>query len=87
MHKIAQDDLSLLGINLGTTGCKAGVINAEGRLLGLAYREYETLHPQPGWAGFDSRAVWGRVKEVIAVVARMLFYFEQFNYVQWRVRE
>jgi len=61
--------MSLLGIDVGTTGCKAGVIDAEGRLLALAYREYETLHPQPGWAEFDSRLVWEQVKAVIAEAA------------------
>jgi xylulokinase len=44
-------------------------VDTEGRLLALAYREYETLHPQPGWAEFDSRAVWGKIKEVITEVA------------------
>jgi xylulokinase len=61
--------MSLLGIDVGTTGCKAGVVTEDGRLLALAYREYETLHPQPGWAEFDSRQVWSLVKEVIAEVA------------------
>jgi xylulokinase len=61
--------LSLLGIDLGTTGCKAGAIDENGRFLALAYREYEMLHPQPGWAELDSQAVWGKVKEVIKEVA------------------
>jgi xylulokinase len=60
--------MSFLGIDVGTTGCKAGVVAEDGRLLALAYREYETLHPQPGWAEFDSRLVWNLVKEVIAEV-------------------
>ena len=62
--------MSLLGIDVGTTGCKAGVMNAEGHLLALAYREYDILNPQPGWAELDGRAVWGQVKEVVAEVAR-----------------
>ena len=33
--------MSLLGIDLGTTGCKAGVFSLDGRCLGAAYREYE----------------------------------------------
>ncbi len=62
--------MSFLGIDVGTTGCKTGVLDAEGRLLALAYREYETLHPQPGWAELDSAAVWARVKEAVAEVAQ-----------------
>ena len=61
--------MSLLGVDLGTTGCKAGVIDENGRFLALAYREYEMLHPQPGWAELDSQAVWEKVKEVIREVA------------------
>jgi xylulokinase len=62
--------MSLLGIDCGTTGCKAGIINAEGRFLALAYREYEIVRPQPDWAEMDSRAVWQKVNEVIAEVAQ-----------------
>ena len=61
--------MSLLGIDVGTTGCKAGTIDSQGKLLALAYREYEMLHPQPGWAEFDSQVVWGKIKEVVAEVA------------------
>ena len=40
--------MSLLGIDLGTTGCKAGVFGLDGACLATAYREYDMLHPQPG---------------------------------------
>jgi xylulokinase len=62
--------MSLLGIDVGTTGCKAGKIDSQGKLVALAYREYEILHPQPGWAEFDSQVVWSKIKDVIAEVAR-----------------
>jgi xylulokinase len=62
--------MSLLGIDIGTTGCKAGLLNEEGHLLNLAYREYQIVRLQPGWAEFDSFLVWGKVKEVITEVAR-----------------
>ncbi len=55
-----------MGIDIGTSGCKAGVFTEEGRPLAQAYREYPTLHPAPGWAELDSRAVMGAVREVIA---------------------
>jgi xylulokinase len=61
--------MSVLGIDVGTTGCKAGALAADGRVLALAYREYETLHPQPGWAEFDAYHVWTQIQEVIAQVA------------------
>ncbi|MHC4591853.1 MAG: FGGY-family carbohydrate kinase, partial [Planctomycetota bacterium] len=61
--------MSLLGIDVGTTGCKAAAFTESGECLASAYREYATLHPQPGWAELDSRDVWGRVEAVIAEVA------------------
>jgi xylulokinase len=61
--------MSLLGIDLGTTGCKAGVFGLDGRCLAQAYREYDMLHPQPGWAELDSSKVWKNTCDVIAEVA------------------
>lgn len=49
--------MSYLGLDIGTTGCKAAVFSAEGRLLALAYREYPLLAPEPGWAELDSARV------------------------------
>jgi xylulokinase len=40
----------LLGIDVGTSGCKAIVVSEEGRLLGSALAEYPLLQPQPTWA-------------------------------------
>ncbi|MFA5689771.1 MAG: FGGY-family carbohydrate kinase [Kiritimatiellales bacterium] len=61
--------MSLLGIDLGTTGCKAGVFARNGDCIAQAYREYDMLHPQPGWSELDSRLVWSKTREVIAEVA------------------
>ena len=61
--------MSLLGIDLGTTGCKAAAFTRDGRTLAQAYREYETLHPREGWFELDSRGLWERVQEVIREVA------------------
>ena len=50
--------MSLLGIDVGTTGCKAAAFSESGEMLATAYREYATLHPRDGWAELDSRQVW-----------------------------
>jgi len=57
--------MSLLGIDIGTTGCKAGVFSDCGQCLCTAYREYSTLYPQSGYAELDSINVWLQVKEAI----------------------
>jgi xylulokinase len=61
--------MSLLGLDLGTSVCKAAVFTDTGRCLALATREYPTRHDAPGYAELDSRTVWGRTQEVIAEVA------------------
>ncbi|HDP35651.1 MAG TPA: hypothetical protein ENN29_11155 [Candidatus Hydrogenedentes bacterium] len=61
--------MSLLGIDIGTSGCKAGAFSVEGKRLALAYREYPTLHPAPGWAELDSRFVMRQLEDVIREVA------------------
>ncbi len=58
--------MSLLGIDVGTSGCKATAISAEGQVLAIAYREYDVVRRRPGWAELDSRAVWDKIQEVIA---------------------
>lgn len=60
--------MSLLGIDLGTTGCKAGVFGLNGDCIAQAYREYDILHPQPGWSELDSAEVWAKTQSVIAEV-------------------
>ena len=50
--------MSLLGLDVGTTGCKAVVFDEEGRILGQGYREYPLIYPQPGWIELDSNVVW-----------------------------
>ena len=60
--------MSLLGIDLGTSGVKAGVFNLDGACVAQAYREYDMLHPQPGWSELDTGEVWEKTRAVIAEV-------------------
>ena len=61
--------MSVLGIDVGTSGCKAATFSADGTCLGSAAGEYATLHRRPGWAELDSRQVWRQVKQTIRQVA------------------
>ena len=61
--------MSLLGIDVGTSGCKAAIFSEEGQLLGLAYEEYDYRRPQPGWAELDTEQVWQQIKRTIGKVA------------------
>jgi xylulokinase len=61
--------MSVLGIDLGTTGCKAAAYSKDGHCLAQAYREYAAVHPRPGCVELESRDVWNRVRQVILEVA------------------
>ncbi|MBN1488820.1 MAG: hypothetical protein JXA69_02795 [Phycisphaerae bacterium] len=62
--------MSLLGVDVGTTGCKAAAFTGNGQLLVLAYREYRSFQAQSGRAELDSQAVWDGVQAVIRQVAQ-----------------
>ena len=50
--------MSLIGLDVGTTGCKAIVFGDDGGILGQAAREYPVLTPRPNWAEQDPEEVW-----------------------------
>ncbi len=60
--------MSLLGIDVGTTGCKVLAIRVDGTVLGMAQREYDIVRPRPDWAELDSRHVWEQVQDCIREV-------------------
>lgn len=45
--------MSTLGLDIGTSGCKALVFSDEGQCLAQSRRTYELRHPEPGWAELD----------------------------------
>jgi len=57
--------VSLLGVDVGTTGTKAVVFDLDGNVLASAYREYALQHPQPWAAEVDANEMWEKVKTVI----------------------
>ena len=61
--------MSLLGIDIGTSGCKAAVFTEDGRLVELAYEEYDYQRPRPGWAELDTSQVWQQIKRTIRKAA------------------
>lgn len=61
--------MSLLGLDIGITGCKAVAFGLDGATLVQAYREYPLYQPNPGWMELDPDEVWEAVCEVIGSVA------------------
>ncbi len=60
--------MSLLGLDIGISGCKAVAFGLDGATLAQAYREYPLYQPQPGWMELDSGEVWDAVCEVVSRV-------------------
>ena len=61
--------MSLLGIDVGTTGCKVIAFREDGEILAQTYGEYPLIHPQPGWSELNGNVVWEIVSEGIREVA------------------
>lgn len=55
-----------LGIDEGTTGVRAAVVDGAGAIVGLAYREIAQRYPRPGWVEQDPREVQDGVRLVVA---------------------
>lgn len=55
----------LLGIDLGTSGCKAVLIDSLGRVLAQASAPYPLQTPRPGWTEQNPEDWWSAVQEVL----------------------
>jgi xylulokinase len=61
-------EMSYLGLDIGTGGCKAAVFGRSGEEQAYAFREYSLIHPEPGLAELDPEEVITKCFEVIAEV-------------------
>jgi xylulokinase len=57
--------MSLLGIDIGTTGCKIIAFNKSAEILSSEYVEYQLIHPNEGWMELDAEYIWIKIKESI----------------------
>lgn len=53
--------MSLLGLDVGTTGCKTVAFDEAGSVLAKASREYPLLNPAAGWYELDPNQVWADI--------------------------
>ena len=58
-----------IGLDVGTSGCKATVADKDGNIFSSAYREYAPTSPQPGYMEIDARIVMDAVMQVLREVA------------------
>ena len=63
--------MAVLGIDLGTSGCKTVVVDRDGAILAMATAEYPLSTPQPLWSEQDPAHWWrGLVESVRAALAK-----------------
>ena len=55
-----------MGLDIGTSGCKALVTDETGRFVSFAYRSYSVTYPRLGWMELDAEMVWIYMQECIA---------------------
>lgn len=48
----------ILALDLGTTGNRAFLFNADGKIVAQAYQELTQYYPQPGWLEHDPLEIW-----------------------------
>jgi len=58
--------VSVMGLDVGTTGCKALIVDPGGKIVSYSYREYLLEHPRQGWAELDPENLWNSIKSVIS---------------------
>jgi glycerol kinase len=54
----------ILAIDQGTTGTTCLVFDAEGRIAGRGYSEFEQHFPRPGWVEHDAAEIWEVTRKV-----------------------
>ncbi|WP_018873033.1 glycerol kinase GlpK [Thioalkalivibrio sp. ALJ16] len=59
----------ILALDQGTTSCRALLFDREGRIVGLAQKEFTQHFPEPGWVEHDAMEIWatqiGVAREVL----------------------
>jgi xylulokinase len=61
--------MSIMGVDIGTTGTKAVVFKEEGSILASHYVEYPLHTPEPDQCELNPNEVWSAVKETITASA------------------
>ncbi|MBE0477993.1 FGGY-family carbohydrate kinase [Candidatus Aerophobetes bacterium] len=55
----------LMGIDYGTGGAKACIINTEGKVLAYAFREYPIITKKPRWSEHDAHLYWQIAEQIV----------------------
>lgn len=61
--------MNLLGLDIGTTGCKGVLFSEDGKLITKAYREYPLISDKRGELEVNPNEVWEKTKSVIMEIS------------------
>lgn len=62
--------MAYIGLDVGTAGCKASVMDSSGAILAYKYQEYKLTSPHEGYVEIDANVVWASVKKVLFYIAQ-----------------
>lgn len=62
--------MAYLGLDIGTTGCKASLIHKNGSIVYSASKEYDLLFPGDGRIEISPETIWNAVREVLTRTGR-----------------
>ncbi len=57
--------MSLLGVDIGHSGCKVIIFNNSGNILSHEYLEHSLIFPREGWVELDSDLIFNNIKVLI----------------------
>jgi len=55
----------ILALDQGTTGSRAFIFDARGKVVAKSYREFKQYYPKPGWVEHDADEIWASCVAVI----------------------
>jgi len=55
----------ILGLDVGTTGCKSVIFTSTGEIVSSAYGEYRLYHRRPEWSELNPEEVWNSIISTI----------------------
>jgi len=55
----------ILALDQGTTGSRAFLFDAKGKIVGSHYQEFKQYFPKPGWVEHDAEEIWQSCVDVI----------------------
>jgi len=58
----------VMALDQGTTSCRAILFDKQGKIAGMAQKEFTQFYPKPGWVEHDAREIWGTQSGVMREV-------------------